>query len=35
MKKKHFKKIIPPELRHEIINYLRLKEETYWWPNYM
>ena len=29
MKKKHFKKIIPPELRHEIINYLRLKEETY------
>ena len=31
MKKKHLKKIIPPELRHKIIDYLRLKEEIYWW----
>ena len=29
MKKKHLKKIIRPELRHKIIDYLRLKEETY------
>ena len=29
MKKKHLQKIIPPELRHKIIDYLRLKEEIY------